>query len=74
MEMNFRIGTTNLKMMNADFHIPKAIILDMTRKSGFEIANDNIIDVISFLSYLNKHSVKYKITNYIVNINIKIQR
>lgn len=56
MEMNFRIGATHLEMMNADFHIPKTIMLDIARKAGFEIANDNVIDVISFLAYLNKHS------------------
>ena len=56
MEMNFRIGATQSEYTSVDFHIPKPIMLNIAKRAGFEIANENVINVIDFLSYLNSHS------------------
>ena len=56
MEMNFRIGATHMEMMSADFHIPKPIMLSLAKQAGFEVNNDNVINLIDFLEYLNRHS------------------
>ena len=56
MEMNFRIGATQYEYTSVDFHIPKPIILNIARRAGFEVANDNVINIIEFLAYLNSHS------------------
>lgn len=56
MLMYFRIGSTMYENLSIDFHIPKAIILNIADKAGFDIKNNEVVDVISFLQYLNAHS------------------
>jgi hypothetical protein len=56
MELNFRNGATQYEYISADFHIPKSVMLIIAQKAGFEIKNGEVVNIIDFLSYLNKHS------------------
>jgi hypothetical protein len=56
MELDFRIGATQSENISADFHIPKSILLNIADRAGFEIKNNEVVDIIDFLSYLNSHS------------------
>lgn len=56
MEKSFRIGATQSEDISADFHIPKSIILNIADRAGFEIKNGEVVDIVDFLEYLNKHS------------------
>ena len=49
-----------------DQHIPYGIMLQIANDAGFETANGKIVDIMSFLRYLNMHSVApimYKFRN-----------
>ena len=54
--MYFRIGSTMHEDLSIDFHVPKSIMLNIADRAGFEIKNNEIIDIISFLEYINSHS------------------
>ena len=56
MNMYFRIGSTMQESLSVDFHIPKDIMLNIADKAGFDIVNGEVVDIISFISYLNSHS------------------
>lgn len=56
MELNFRVGATQHDNISVDFHIPKAIILNIAERAGFEIKNGEVVDIINFLNYMNQHS------------------
>lgn len=56
MQMYFRIGATMHELLSVDFHIPKALILNIALRAGFEVKNGEVQDIISFLQYLNAHS------------------
>jgi hypothetical protein len=56
MEINFRVGATMSEYISVDFHVPKSIILNIANKAGFKIKNGEVIDIIEFLQYLNRHS------------------
>jgi hypothetical protein len=56
MELNFRVGATQSEYISADFHIPKSIILNIAGAAGFAVKDGEVLDIISFLSYLNSHS------------------
>lgn len=56
MEMYFRVGATQSDSISVDFHVPKDIILFIADKAGFDIKNDQVVDIIDFLEYLNSHS------------------
>ena len=56
MELFCRNGATQYEYISVDFHIPKAIILNIAKRAGFEVANDNVVNIIDFLAYLNFHS------------------
>ena len=54
--MYFRTGSTMHENLSIDFHVPKSIILNIADRAGFEIKNNEVVDIISFLEYLNSHS------------------
>ena len=56
MQLNFRNGATSYEYLSLDYHIPKEIVLYVAEKAGFEVVNDNIVDIIDFLNYFNQHS------------------
>lgn len=56
MLMYFRIGSTMHEDLSIDFHVPKSIMLNIADRAGFEIKNNEVLDIISFLEYLNSHS------------------
>ena len=56
MELYFRIGTTQTDHISADFHIPYDIMLNIACNSGFEIKDNTIVDLCSFINYINSHS------------------
>ena len=56
MQLNFRNDATSYEYLSLDYHIPKEIILFIAEKAGFEIVNDNIVNIIDFLNYFNQHS------------------
>ena len=56
MELYFRNGGTQYEYISVDFHVPKYIILAIAKKACFEIKNDEVVDIIDFIQYLNKHS------------------
>lgn len=56
MQLNFRNGATSYEYLSLDYHIPKDIILYVAQKAGFEVLNENVVDIIDFLNYFNQHS------------------
>lgn len=56
MELYFRNGSTQSEYISVDFHVPKYIVHHIAEKAGFEIKNDQVVDVIDFINYLNRHS------------------
>lgn len=57
MELWFRIGSTHREYLNAEFHIPYDIMLNVAAAAHFEIdENNNIVDILEFIAYLNKYS------------------
>ena len=56
MELNFRVGATQAEEISVDFHVPKAVILDIANKAGFKVYNGEVVDILEFLHYLNRHS------------------
>lgn len=66
MKLYFRIGGTISENKTADFIIPKDILLNIANDKGFEIKNNEIVDNIEFLQYLNSHSqvpILYRLRN-----------
>lgn len=57
MEINFRNGSTQSENLSIDFHVPKDIMLDIATKAGFEVYNGEVVEIIEFLEYLNRHSM-----------------
>ena len=56
MEIDFRNGATQREYLSVDFHVPKFIMLEIADKAGFAIVNGEVVDIISFIHYLNAHS------------------
>ena len=56
MELFCRNGATQYEYISVDFHIPKYIMLSIADKAGFKIKNSQVVDIIEFIQYLNKHS------------------
>lgn len=56
MELYFRIGATQYEYINVDFHVPKAIMLNIAIQSGFQVKNGEVVNIVDFLNYLNSHS------------------
>ncbi len=56
MELFCRNGATQYEYISVDFHIPKYIMLSIADKAGFKIENSQVVDIIEFIQYLNKHS------------------
>lgn len=56
MNMYFRVGSTMYDNVGIDFHVPKAIMINIADRAGFEIKNNEVVDIISFLEYINGHS------------------
>ena len=56
MELYFRVGATQYEDLSLDFHVPKEIILNIADKAGFEIKKGEVVDIVEFLHYLNRHS------------------
>lgn len=56
MEMYFRVGSTMHENVSVDYHVPKAIMINIADRAGFEIRGNEIVDAISFINYLNSHS------------------
>ena len=56
MELNFRNGATQHENLSIDYHVPKEIMLNIAVKAGFEVKNGEVINIIEFLEYLNRHS------------------
>lgn len=56
MELYFRVGATQYEEISVDFHIPKHIILAIAKEAGFKIKNNEVVNVIEFINYFNKHS------------------
>lgn len=64
MELVYKIGATHAENISCDFVIPYELIRNIAALSGFEVDDKGeVVDPLSFLSYLNSHSdipVTYK--------------
>lgn len=49
-------GGTETHYIDLDFQVPKTILLAIAQDSGFEIKDNNIVENIKFLKYLNTYS------------------
>ena len=56
MELDFRNGATQYEYISVDFHVPKHLVHDIADKAGFKIENGEVVDIIEFVQYLNRHS------------------
>lgn len=64
MELAFKIGFTQYQYLTVDFHIPMELMQNIALHAGFEMINDEIADIVSFVNYVNSHSefpVVYKL-------------
>lgn len=52
----FRVGYTEGTYMDLDFHVPYDMMMNLATDAGFEIVDNKIVDVNSFVIYLNSHS------------------
>lgn len=52
----FRVGASETRHINLDFQVPKELILAIAADANFEISNNDVVDKISFLRYLNQNS------------------
>lgn len=65
-KMAFRSNGTQGKYIDMDFHIPTELILRVAEDSGFDIVDNEVVDMPGFIYYLNKHSqvpIIYKMRN-----------
>ena len=51
-----RVGETQAKECDIDFHVPRAIILQIARDAGFKVENEEVVEIHDFISYLNQYS------------------
>lgn len=56
MELYFRVGATQYEDLSLDFHVPKEIMLNIADRAGFEIKKNEVVDIVEFIHYLNRHS------------------
>lgn len=56
MQVAFRSQATETRYADVDFQIPRVLMLQIAKDSGFEIKGQNVVDNCKFLSFLNKHS------------------
>ena len=56
MELWFRVGSTMMEYINAEFHIPYDIMLNIAEGAHFEVKNGVIVDILEFIAYLNRYS------------------
>lgn len=57
MELYFRVGATQAEDVSVDFHVPKHVMIFIAKQAAFEVDdNQNVVDPISFVEYLNAHS------------------
>lgn len=62
----FRIGATQGEYIDYDQHIPYSLMTQVAKDAGFQVVNGKIIDIVSFLRYLNMNSIApimYKFRN-----------
>lgn len=52
----FRVGYTEGTYMDLDFHVPYDMMMNLAIDAGFEVVDDQIVDISSFVIYLNSHS------------------
>lgn len=62
MKLSYRVGSTQCEFVDADFHVPYEIMLNIAQDRGFEIyeTKDGLLkvkDIEGYLSYLNSHSM-----------------
>lgn len=51
-----RIGESQITDCDIDFHIPRAIILQVARDAGFKVEKEEVVEIHDFISYLNQYS------------------
>lgn len=56
MQMAYAPPTTKTKYIDLDFQVPKDLMFAIAKDSGFEIKDNDIVDSVGFLRYLNQHS------------------
>lgn len=52
----FRVGASETRYANIDFQVPKELMLAIANDAKFEIKNNDIVDKVAFLRYLNQNS------------------
>ena len=72
MSMAFRVGHRYVEQIDMDFHIPYKMMLQLARDAGYEVVNDKIVDIVSFLNYANTKS-KLPIMFKLRTINQKME-
>lgn len=70
MSIAYKCGATFGEEIDQDFHIPYQLMLNLASDAGFRIVNNEIIDIMEFISYLNSNS-KLPITYKFRGINGK---
>ena len=61
MKLAFRVGATQGKYIDMDFHIPYDLMLQVAKDTGFSTKKDSsgqtvVTDIIGFMGYLNRNS------------------
>lgn len=56
MKRALRVGASETRYADLDFQVPKELMLAIARDANFEIVNNEIADMCSFLRYVNQHS------------------
>jgi len=57
MAMAFRVGHRYVETIDMDFHIPYKMMTQLAKDMSYQLDKDgNILDIVSFLNYVNAHS------------------
>lgn len=72
MQMLFSVKSTKTKYIDVDFHIPYSLMIQLAVDSGFKVQDNEIVDKIGFLNYVNRYSERPILMKY-RNINGKVE-
>ena len=56
MDIAYKVGATQGRYIDQDYHIPYYLMLALARDAGFKVENDTVVDILPFMKYLNAHS------------------
>lgn len=56
MSIAYKVGATQGRYIDQDYHIPYYLMLTLAKDAGFKVENNTVVDIVPFMQYLNTHS------------------